>query len=130
MVPVRKIMTKGIQKVDANMSVKDVAKIMKTKKIGSILVEKDKELVGIVTETDIVRRLVADGKNPEGTQVEAIMSSPLLTVDIEKSIIDANDLMDKNHIRHLGVTDEGKVVGLVSCRDMMHPVFMEGIEEW
>ncbi|MFZ3066190.1 MAG: CBS domain-containing protein [Nitrospirota bacterium] len=130
MVPVRKIMTKGIQKVDANMSVKDVAKIMKTKKIGSILVEKDKELVGIVTETDIVRRLVADGKNPEGTQVKAIMSSPLLTVDIEKSIIDANDLMDKNHVRHLGVTDEGKVVGLVSCRDMMHPVFMEGIEEW
>ncbi|MEK6656557.1 MAG: CBS domain-containing protein, partial [Nitrospirota bacterium] len=117
MVPVRKIMTKGIQKVDANMSVKDVAKIMKTKKIGSILVEKDKELVGIVTETDIVRRLVADGKNPEGTQVKAIMSSPLLTVDIEKSIIDANDLMDKNHVRHLGVTDEGKVVGLVSCRD-------------
>lgn len=130
MVPVRKIMTKGIQKVDADMSVKDVAKIMKTKKIGSILVEKDKELVGIVTETDIVRRLVADGKNPEGTQVKAIMSSPLLTVDIEKSIIDANDLMDKNHVRHLGVTDEGKVVGLVSCRDMMHPVFMEGIEEW
>ena len=130
MVPVRKIMTKGIQKVDANMSVKDVAKIMKTKKIGSILVEKDKELVGIVTETDIVRRLVADGKNPEGTQVKAIMSRPLLTVDIEKSIIDANDLMDKNHVRHLGVTDEGKVVGLVSCRDMMHPVFMEGIEEW
>ena len=130
MVPVRKIMTKGIQKVDANMSVKDVAKIMKTKKIGSILVEKDKELVGIVTETDIVRRLVADGKNPEGTQVKAIMSSPLLTVDIEKSIIDANDLMDKNHVRHLGVTDEGKVVGLVSCRDIIHPVFMEGIEEW
>lgn len=130
MVPVRKIMTKGIQKVDADMSVKDVAKMMKAKKIGSILVEKDKELVGIVTETDIVRRLVADGKNPEGTQVKAIMSSPLLTVDIEKSIIDANDLMDKNHVRHLGVTDEGKVVGLVSCRDMMHPVFMEGIEEW
>lgn len=130
MVPVRKIMTKGIQKVDADMSVKDVAKIMKAKKIGSIVVEKNKELIGIVTETDIVRRLVADEKNPEATPVKAIMSSPLLTVDIEKSIIDANDLMDKNHVRHLGVTDEGKVVGLVSCRDMMHPLFMEGIEEW
>lgn len=129
MVPVRKIMTKGIEKVDANMSVKDVAKIMKAKKIGSILVEKDKELVGIVTETDIVRRLVADGKNPEGMQVKAIMSSPLLTVDIEKSIIDANDLMDKNHVRHLAVTEEGKVIGLVSCRDIMHPLYMEG-EEW
>ncbi|MBI3353588.1 MAG: CBS domain-containing protein [Nitrospirae bacterium] len=129
MVPVRKIMTKGIEKVDANISVKDVARIMKAKKIGSILVEKDKELVGIVTETDIVRRLVADGKNPEGMQVKAIMSSPLLTVDIEKSIIDANDLMDKNHVRHLAVTEEGKVVGLVSCRDIMHPLYMEG-EEW
>lgn len=129
MVPVRKIMTKGIEKVDANVSVKDAARIMKAKKIGSMLVEKDKELVGIVTETDIVRRLVADGKNPEGTQVKAIMSSPILTVDIEKSIIDANDLMDKNHVRHLAVTEEGKVVGLVSCRDIMHPLYMEG-EEW
>lgn len=129
MVPVRKIMTKGIEKVDANMSVKDVARIMKAKKIGSILVEKDKEFVGIVTETDIVRRLVADGKNPEGMQVKAIMSSPLLTVDIEKSIIDANDLMDKNHVRHLAVTEEGKVIGLVSCRDIIHPLYMEG-EEW
>ncbi|MBI5181415.1 MAG: CBS domain-containing protein [Nitrospirae bacterium] len=129
MVPVRKIMTKGIEKVDANMSVKDVARIMKAKKIGSILVEKDKELVGIITETDIVRRLVADGKNPEGMQVKAIMSSPILTVDIEKSIIDANDLMDKNHVRHLAVTEEGRVIGLVSCRDIMHPLYMEG-EEW
>ncbi len=129
MVPVRKIMTKGIEKVDANMSVKDASRIMKAKKIGSMLVEKDKELVGIVTETDIVRRLVADGKNAESTPVKAIMSSPILTVDIEKSIIDANDLMDKNHVRHLAVTEEGKVIGLVSCRDIIHPLFMEG-EEW
>ncbi|MEK6682924.1 MAG: CBS domain-containing protein [Nitrospirota bacterium] len=130
MVPVRKIMTKGIEKVDVNVSVRDAARIMKAKKIGSMLVEKDKELVGIVTETDIVRRLVADGKNAESTQVKAIMSSPILTVDIEKSIIDANDLMDKNHVRHLAVTEEGEVIGLVSCRDIMHPLFMEGIEEW
>ena len=116
MVPVRKIMTKGIEKVDVNVSVRDAARIMKAKKIGSMLVEKDKELVGIVTETDIVRRLVADGKNAESTQVKAIMSSPILTVDIEKSIIDANDLMDKNHVRHLAVTEEGEVIGLVSCK--------------
>ena len=129
MVPVRKIMTKGVEKVDANMSVKDVAKIMKVKKIGSVLVEKDKDLIGIATETDIVRRLVADGNSPEGMQVNAIMSSPLLTVDIEKSVIDANDLMDKNHVRHLAVTEEGRIIGLVSCRDIMHPLYMEG-EEW
>jgi len=90
MVPVRKIMTKGVEKVDANMSVKDVAKIMKVKKIGSVLVEKDKDLIGIATETDIVRRLVADGNSPEGMQVKAIMSSPLLTVDIEKSVIESD----------------------------------------
>jgi signal-transduction protein with cAMP-binding, CBS, and nucleotidyltransferase domain len=129
MVPVKKIMTKIVLKVDAKTTAKEVARMMKTKKIGSILVEKDKEVIGIVTEADIVRRLVAEERDPNTTLVKTIMSSPLLTIDAEKSIIDANDMMDKNRVRHLAVKEEGKIVGLVSCRDVMHPIYMEG-EEW
>lgn len=129
MVPVKKIMTKNVLRVDAKSTAKEVANVMKTKKIGSLFVEKDKEIIGIVTETDMVRRLVADERDPNNTSVTTIMSSPLLTIDAERSIIEANDMMDKNHIRHIAVTEEGRIVGIVSCRDVMHPIYMEG-EEW
>lgn len=129
MVPVRKIMTRDIQKVDAENTVKEAAKAMKTKKIGCLLVEKDKAIIGIVTETDIVRRLIAEGKDPDKSQVKTIMSSPLLTIDAAKSIIDANDMMDKNNVRHLAVKEDNIIIGVVSSRDMMRPLYMEG-EEW
>lgn len=129
MVTVKKIMSKDIQKVDGEITVKEAAKVMKTKKIGCLLVEKDNVIIGIVTETDIVRRLIAEGKDPESTQVKIIMSSPLLTIDAGKSIIDANDMMDKNNIRHLAVKEDNIIIGVVSSRDMMRPLYMEG-EEW
>ena len=129
MVTVKKIMSKDIQKVDGEITIKEAAKVMKTKKIGCLLVEKDKVIIGIVTETDIVRRLIAEGKDPESTQVKIIMSSPLITIDAGKSIINANDMMDKNNIRHLAVKEDNIIIGVVSSRDMMRPLYMEG-EEW
>lgn len=129
MVTVKKIMSKDIQKVYGEITIKEAAKVMKTKKIGCLLVEKDNVIIGIVTETDIVRRLIAEGKDPESTQVKIIMSSPLITIDAGKSIIDANDMMDKNNIRHLAVKEDNIIIGVVSSRDMMRPLYMEG-EEW
>lgn len=128
MVSIRKIVTKDILKADVNTSVKDAAKLMRDKKVGCLLIEQDKKLMGIITETDIVRNLVAEERNPGSTLVSAIMNSPILTIDIEKSIIDANDMMDKNKIRHLAVTEEGKIVGVVSVRDIIQPLYMEGAE--
>lgn len=129
MVTVKKIMSKDIKRVDSETTVKEAAKIMKSMKIGCLLIEKDKTPVGIVTETDIVRRLIAEEKEAANTPVKTIMSSPLITIDAGKSVIDANDMMDKNNIRHLFVTEDGLIVGVISCRDMMHPLYMEG-EEW
>jgi signal-transduction protein with cAMP-binding, CBS, and nucleotidyltransferase domain len=129
MVTIKKIMSKNILMVSEETTVKEAAKIMKTSKIGCLLVEKDKTPVGIITETDIVRRLVAEEKDAGSTQVKTIMSSPLLSIDASKSVIDANDMMDKNSIRHLIIKEEGLIVGVVSSRDMMRPLYMEG-EEW
>ncbi|MEK6692757.1 MAG: CBS domain-containing protein [Nitrospirota bacterium] len=129
MVTIKKIMSKNILRVSEETTVKEAAKIMKTSKIGCLLVEKDKTPVGIITETDIVRRLVAEEKDAGITQVKTIMSSPLLSIDASKSVIDANDMMDKNSIRHLIIKEEGLIVGVVSSRDMMRPLYMEG-EEW
>ncbi len=51
-----------------------------------------------------------------------IMNSPILTVDAEASILDANDTMDKHNIRHLAVSEEGAIVGVISVRDLIHPM--------
>lgn len=129
MLTVGKIMSRNILKVDANTSVTEAAKIMRDKKVGCLLIEQNRKLTGIITEADIVRKIVADGKDPINTQVTAIMNSPIVTIDAEKSIIEANDLMDQGQIRHLAVAEEGRIVGIVSSRDIMHPQYMEA-EEW
>lgn len=129
MLTVGKIMSRNILKVDANTSVTEAAKLMRDKRVGCLLIEQNRKLTGIITEADIVRKIVADSKNPVNTQVTAVMNSPIVTIDIEKSIIEANDLMDQGQIRHLAVAEEGRIVGIVSSRDIMHPQYMEA-EEW
>ncbi len=119
---VKKIMSKDIKKVSIETSVKDIAIIMTEKKIGSVLVEDQGNVVGIITETDIVRKVVGQDMSLQDTLASKIMNSPVLTVDAEASILDANDIMDKHGIRHLAVKEEGNIVGVISVRDIIHPV--------
>jgi CBS domain-containing protein len=78
-----------------------------------------KEIVGILTDTDMVRRVVAAGADTRKTTAEQIMSAPILTIEENKTVLDANDLMAQTHIRHLGVTQDGKLVGMISVRDLV-----------
>ena len=78
-----------------------------------------KEIVGILTDTDMVRRVVAAGADTQKTTAEQIMSAPILTIEENKTVLDANDLMAQTHIRHLGVTQDGKLVGMISVRDLV-----------
>lgn len=129
MVSVKKIMSTNLKKASDTITAKDAAKLMRDNRIGCILIEIGGEITGVITEADLVRKVVAEGANPDNVLAKTIMSSPLLTIDSEKTIIDANDMMDKHVTRHLGVTEEGKIIGVVSSRDIMHPQYMEG-EEW
>lgn len=129
MVSVKKIMSTNLKKASDAITAKEAAKLMRDNRIGCILIENGEEITGVITEADLVRKVVAEGMNPDNVQAKAIMSSPLLTIDAEKTIIDANDMMDKHITRHLGVTEEGKIIGVISSRDIMHPQYMEG-EEW
>lgn len=126
MIPVKKVMTKGLMTITPTETVANAARRMKEENIGSLLVsENRKELAGIITETDIVRKVVAMGKKTEETKVSEIMSSPICTIDGEKSIVDANDMMDERHIRHLVVTEDGIPVGIISARDLLHPIYLD-----
>lgn len=113
------IMTKNPKTVGPSASVVSAAKTMNTAKIGALFVKKGKQFVGIVTDTDIARRAAASGKDLEKLTVEEIMTSPIHTIDGGKSVDDAQDMMGDLGIRHLGVTDNGEIVGVVSVRDLL-----------
>ena len=120
-------MMREIKKVPHTTTVKKVAMKMKSDRIGSLFVEKKKELVGIVTETDVVRKAVAAGANLGKVTAEKIMTSPIRTIEAYQSVQDAHDLMGDLGIRHLGVTEGGKIVGVISVRDLL--VYFKRVSE-
>lgn len=114
MVPKDKFIT-----VERDTDAQTAARIMRDRGIGSLFVTNGKEIVGILTDTDMVRRVVAAGADTHKTTVEQIMSAPIMTIEEGKTLLDANDLMAQTHLRHLGVTKDGKLVGMISVRDLV-----------
>ena len=121
MVPVKSCMVpiEKIVKVDRDVSVKTAAEMMRDHGIGSIFVTSGEEIIGILTDTDLVRRVVAAGADPLTTTAEHIMSAPIASIEGNRTLLDANDLMAKQHIRHLGITKDGQMVGMISVRDLV-----------
>ena len=114
MVPRQKFIT-----VERDTDAQAAARIMRDRGIGSLFVTNGKEIVGILTDTDMVRRVVAAGVDTLTTTAEQIMSAPIVTIEEDKTVLDANDLMAQTHLRHLGVTRDGKLVGMISVRDLV-----------
>jgi CBS domain-containing protein len=114
MVPSEKFIT-----VERDTDVQTAARLMRDRRISSLLVTNGKEIVGILTDTDMVRRVVAAGVDTLTTTAEKIMSAPILTIEEDKTVLDVSDLMANTHIRHLGVTQSGKLVGMISVRDIL-----------
>jgi len=114
------MMNTNLIKTSLNSTVSDAAKLMDAKNIGSLLIEGNGKIIGIISERDILRKIVAKGKDPAKTPVMEIMSSPLITISPEKSIDDANELMIQKKIRRLLVEENGKIIGFVNMRDISH----------
>ena len=116
---VEKIMKKQLKTVGTGVSIVSAAKKMKTAQISSLFVKKGKKLVGIVTDTDIVRRAVSTNKNLGKLTVEKIMTSPIRSIERSQSVDDAQDMMADLGVRHLAVTNSDGIVGVVSVRDLL-----------
>lgn len=116
-------MARNIVTVDKQSTVMQVAEIMASKNVGSVLVvdKGNGEFVGIVTERDIIRKVVAKGLDGSSYLVKGVMSSPLVAIESAKTIFEAGDLMDQKKVRHLAVTEGGEVIGVVSIRDLINP---------
>ena len=121
MVPVKSVMIalEKIRTADRDTPIKVGAEQLRDHNIGSLFVTKGTEIIGILTDTDVVRRCVAAGVDPTKGTVDQIMSAPIVMIDENKTLLDANDLMAQSHVRHLGVSRNSKLVGMISVRDLV-----------
>jgi signal-transduction protein with cAMP-binding, CBS, and nucleotidyltransferase domain len=119
MATVAQIMNKQPQSIGPSTSIRGAAKKMRELRVGSLLVKKGKSHVGIVTDTDMVRKALATNQDVTKLTVEKIMSSPLCTIEGSQAVDDAQDMMGDLGVRHLAVTKNGNVVGVVSVRDLL-----------
>jgi CBS domain-containing protein len=115
---VRNIMTEDIVSVQTSVSLKEAMGVMLEKNIGSVVVQSGKEMVGILTERDVLKKFCFDTQCGN-LQVGNVMSTPLITVDGAAAIGEAADLMAEKKIRRLLVTEEGAIKGLITERDVM-----------
>ena len=118
MATVGQLMNRDLSVVTEDMTVKQAAGQMHDQRIGSLLVKKGEDFSGILTETDVVRA-VADHDDVAATSVGQVMSSPILSIEKKLSPHYARDLMANKRIRHLAVSDNGKIVGILSARDLL-----------
>ena len=115
---VEDVMTKAIISVPTETTVFQVAKMMEQGGIGAVLVKKNNHLCGIITDRDYATKIVAHNLSSD-TPVEQIMSSPLITINFDESISAAAERMTSKKIRKLAVTDNGKIIGLITSTDLV-----------
>jgi CBS domain-containing protein len=113
---VKHFMTTNVITIDAQKTVLEAAKLMHQQGVGDLVVMEGKMPKGIVTERDLVRRVMAQ-KKPLETKVSEIMSAPLITIDEDASLKDAARKMIRNKIRRLAVIKKNELVGIVATSD-------------
>ncbi|HEV2192207.1 MAG TPA: CBS domain-containing protein [Nitrosopumilaceae archaeon] len=114
---VKDIMKKPVLSIDSSLTVKDAAKMMEDAKIGSIIVTEKNTVVGILTERDFVRKIVAQGKSLS-TKIKEIMSSPLIVISPDETVWELAQLMKIRRIHRVPVVDKGRLVGMASTADL------------
>jgi len=112
--------TKQPLTVAPDITVHAAAHAMTERNVGAAAVIEDDRLVGIITERDLLRKVLANAGDPSGLRVADVMSSPAISVALNTSVADAATIMRRNHIRHLTVVDDGKVVGILALRYVLY----------
>ena len=103
----------------ADTNLKGCSKIMANEHIGALLVKNNGDLLGVITEQDIVRKGIALGLNPDHAKVDQVMAKDVITIKPDKDIFDALIMMRDNNIRHLPVIDGKTLIGLLTIKDVL-----------
>lgn len=115
---VKDVMVKPVIKIDENKTVKQAGELMKKTRRGCLIVMRKGKPIGIVSDSDIIKRVVAENLLPSKVKVKDIMSSPLVTISPDDEILSAVRKMKKNNIHRLPVVSNGKLVGIISLSDI------------
>ena len=116
---IKNYMNSPILSVESEKTIQQAAEFMLNKKVRSLLVKDQDKYVGIVTKTDFILRVyINENIDPKVGIVLEIMSQPVLSLDLNSSMEEARKFMQKNKIGHLGVTDKGKVIGILSKKEL------------
>lgn len=118
MMTARDVMTPDPVNVPAGATLTEAARLMRDEAIGDVLVTRDGELLGIVTDRDMVVRAIADGLDPQSTPVEHCLSSDLVVVDAADEVGDVISVVRDRAIRRVPVTEDGRLVGIISLGDL------------
>ncbi|OGD58710.1 hypothetical protein A3K78_09555 [Candidatus Bathyarchaeota archaeon RBG_13_52_12] len=131
MLKVKDVMVKDVVTIQSDQTILNAANIMNENKIGCLVVLENGRAVGIVTERDLLERVIAASADPAKTLVGQVMSKPLVTVEPETMLEEAVELMFQHRIKKLPVVERGdtdtKLVGLVTLTDIarIHPALMK-----
>ncbi|MGB9676456.1 MAG: cyclic nucleotide-binding/CBS domain-containing protein [Candidatus Bathyarchaeales archaeon] len=128
---VRDVMSKDVRVVRPDTTVREVVATMNKFDIGSIIVVQGERPVGIITERDILRRLVEPCLAPETLTARQVMTSPVQTINENASIEEAAKLMAKKRVKRLPVMNDGKLVGIITFSDIVAkvPTMLSILEE-
>jgi signal-transduction protein with cAMP-binding, CBS, and nucleotidyltransferase domain len=125
-------MTIGVFTLTANKTVYDAARLLRKTSIGSIIVMQKGKAKGIITERDIVYKVIANGKNPKTTKLLSVMSRPLKVIKASDRVESAAAALRANKIKRLPVVDrKGKLVGIVTEGDLLrvYPGMIDVVSE-
>jgi CBS domain-containing protein len=118
MASVREAMTENPRSIGASASVVEAARLMRDQHIGSLPITDDERLVGMITDRDIATRVVAEAADPETTSVGDVHSRDIISVEPDKDLEEALQLMARHQVRRLPVVENGRLVGIVAQADI------------
>jgi len=129
---VRDVMSSPVFTIDGDSSVEEAARLMEEHELGGIIVTgKEEKPLGIITERDLVKRVLAKNAKASKLSAKEVMTSPLITIDPDRTLAEAARRMSDLKVRRLGVMYKGNLVGVVSSKDILAitPELIEIIQE-
>ena len=131
MLTVKDIMYKKVNIIELNSSVLKAAKIMAKTRRGYVIVTKKGKPVGILTDSDLIERIVAKNKQPSKVKIKDVMTTPVITTTPDESIVDVSRKMRKNMIKRIPVVKKGKIIGIVTQIEIssITPEFLSILED-
>lgn len=118
-VRVAEYMSTEVRSIAASATIKDAGRLLQKLKVGSLLVDDNRRYIGIITDTDLSRKAVARGLDPNTTTIKSCMSKPVLTIEDDEAMEAAVKMMKENGVRHLAVTEDGTIIGVLSVSDLL-----------